>query len=107
MKTWDIRIVDAHGNPVSQKRALLRYALAWMWFLPPLAISWVSGLQAIEASVLAMSWIAIWAILAKYHPQAQFWHDAWAGTRLVTWRAPESRRNRVRQEDNFSKSTPT
>jgi uncharacterized RDD family membrane protein YckC len=29
------------------------------------------------------AWVAIWALLALLHPQRQFWHDAWAGTRLV------------------------
>ena len=90
MKTWDIRVVDLHNQPLTQKRALLRYALSWLWFLPPLAISWVLGLPAVEGAVLSVSWVAIWAILARFHPGQQFWHDAWAGTQLVTWKAPES-----------------
>jgi hypothetical protein len=39
--------------------------------------------------VLVLGWVAVWAILARFHPQQQFWHDAWAGTQLVTWVAPE------------------
>lgn len=88
MKTWHIRIVDVHGNPITQRRALLRYALSWLWFLPPLGVSWLLHLPADEGAVLALGWIAIWAILARFHPQRQFWHDAWAGTRLVTWITP-------------------
>ena len=34
--------------------------------------------------MLVLGWIAIWAILSRFHPQGQFWHDAWAGTALVT-----------------------
>jgi uncharacterized RDD family membrane protein YckC len=34
--------------------------------------------------VLALGWVPIWAILARFHPDRQFWHDAIAGTRLVT-----------------------
>src|SRR3990167_2868999 len=37
MKTWHIRIVDRHGRPLSQARALLRYVLSWLWFVPALA----------------------------------------------------------------------
>ena len=37
MKTWDIRVVDETGNAISQKRALVRYVLSWLWFLPPAA----------------------------------------------------------------------
>jgi hypothetical protein len=55
-----------------------------MWFLPPLAASWLLDLPAPKGAVLSVGWIAIWAILARFHPERQFWHDAWAGTRLVT-----------------------
>lgn len=84
MKTWNIRVVDKRGAPISQQHALLRYALSWLWFLPPLAVSWALGLPGREAAVLALGWVPIWAILARFHPQQQFWHDAIAGTRLVT-----------------------
>ena len=84
MKTWHIRVVDVNGQPITQQRALLRYLLSWMWFLPPLAASWMLGLSAAEGGVLAMGWVVIWAILARFHPEQQFWHDAWAGTRLIT-----------------------
>lgn len=88
MKTWDIRVVDLNGAAISQKRALLRYALSWLWFLPPLSVSWLLGLPAREGAVLTLGWVAIWAILARFQAQKQFWHDAWAGTQLVTWTAP-------------------
>ena len=89
MKTWDIRVVDTGGAPITQKRALLRYLLSWLWFLPPLGVSWLLGLPGREGAVLALGWVAIWALMARFHPEKQFWHDAWAGTRLVTWVAPE------------------
>ena len=84
MKTWHIRVVDVHGKPLSQQRALLRYLCSWMWFLPPLGVSWLLDLPAAKGAVLSAGWIAIWAALARFHPERQFWHDAWAGTRLVT-----------------------
>ncbi|MES2279926.1 MAG: RDD family protein [Pseudomonadota bacterium] len=95
MKTWDIRVVDRNGAQITQQRALLRYILSWIWFLPPLGISWFLGLPGIEGAVLALGWVGVWAVLARLQPQKQFWHDAWAGTQLVTWTAPErSRKNR-------------
>ena len=90
MKTWDIRVVDLQGQRITQKRALLRYALSWSWFLPPLGVGWVLGLSAVEGAVLTLGWVVAWAVLARFHPQKQFRHDVWAGTRLVTWKAPES-----------------
>ena len=88
MKTWHIRVVDMQGGAITQRRALLRYALSWLWFLPPLAVSWLLNLPAYEGAALTLGWVAIWAILARFHPQRQFWHDAWAGTRLITWITP-------------------
>ena len=96
MKTWDIRVVDRNGTHISQQRALLRYALSWLWFLPPLGVSWSISLPAVEGAVLTLAWVAIWAILARFHPQKQFWHDAWAGTCLVSWTAPESPKRAAR-----------
>ena len=88
MKTWNIRIVDVHGAAITQQRALLRYALSWIWFLPPLGVSWLLDLSGREGAVLTFGWVVVWAILARFHPQRQFWHDAWAGTRLISWITP-------------------
>ncbi|MEY2618229.1 MAG: hypothetical protein RL522_1231 [Pseudomonadota bacterium] len=83
MKTWDIRMVDRQGRPVTQVRALGRYVLSWIWFLPPLASLTPFRLAGAEVAVLMVGWVLVWAILSRFHPQRQFWHDAWAGTRLV------------------------
>jgi hypothetical protein len=74
--------------------------LSWLWFLPPLAVSWLLALPGREGAVLALGWVAIWAILARFHPQKQFWHDAWAGTRLITWVAPEKPRRKGKIESH-------
>lgn len=88
MKTWHIRVESVRGGSVSQQRALLRYLLSWMWFLPPLSASWLLDLPPRQGAALAMAWVAVWAVSARFHPQRQFWHDTWAGTRLVTWLVP-------------------
>lgn len=86
MKTWHVRVVDAQGRPLSQQRALLRYLLSWLWFAPPLLVTWPLGLPAPEIAVLTMGWIAVWALLSRFHPQRQFLHDALARTRLISSR---------------------
>ena len=83
MKTWHIRLVDAHGLPLTQKRALLRYVLSWIWFLPPLAALSPLQLSGGETLVLTLGWVGIWAVLSRFQTDKQFWHDVWAGTRLV------------------------
>ncbi|WP_296276557.1 RDD family protein [Rhodoferax sp.] len=89
MKTWHIRVLDRSGRPLSQGRALLRYLWSWLWFLPPLVASWVFELKGGEAFVIIIGWVAIWAILSRFHPRQQFWHDALAGTQLVDARPPK------------------
>lgn len=84
MKTWHIRVVDRHGSALTQPRALLRYCLSWVWFLPPLAGSALTQASMAQAAVLVGGWVVFWALLARLHPKTQFWHDALAGTQLVT-----------------------
>ena len=84
MKTWHVKVVSAQGLPLSQKRALLRYVLSWMWFLPPLLLTIPLGLSPGSIGWLTFVWVFVWAWLSRFHPQRQFWHDAWAGTRLVS-----------------------
>ena len=83
MKTWNIRVVGRDGRAISQPRALLRYVWSWIWFLPPLAVVAPFGLPVGESLVIMLGWVAFWALLSRFHPQRQFWHDALAGTLLV------------------------
>jgi uncharacterized RDD family membrane protein YckC len=87
MKTWRIRVVDRHGRRLTQGRALLRYLFCSVWFAAPLA-AWNSGRFSLpQLGFIAVGWVALWAALSHLHPQRQFWHDEFAGTRLVD--APE------------------
>ena len=94
MKTWNIKVVDRLGQPLSQGRALLRYALSWIWLLPPLMAVAPFNLPAGEIFVLTLGWIATWALLSRFQPEQQFWHDVWAGTRLIHW-VPPARKGKV------------
>jgi uncharacterized RDD family membrane protein YckC len=84
MKTWHIRAVDKDGKKLTQTKALQRYLLSWLWFLPPLLLTRPFDLPPAEVGLLTVGWVAVWALLSRFHPQRQFWHDAWAGTRLVS-----------------------
>lgn len=83
MKTWDIRVVSAQGHGLTQARALRRYFLSWVWFLPPLLLSLPFHLSPGTVGLLVFIWVIFWAWLSRFQTQKQFWHDAWAGTRLV------------------------
>lgn len=83
MQTWHIKVVTAQGQPLSQRRALLRFVAACTWFAPGALIAslnhWTrwQGLAAIGVGAVA------YALLALLQPQRQFWHDAVCGTRLI------------------------
>jgi len=81
MKTWHLRVVAADGGPLAPRRALLRYLLAWVWFLPEIAPGAGVGTGAISGIVAA--WVLLYAASARLHPRRQFWHDAICGTAIV------------------------
>lgn len=83
MKTWRIRLVDCHGQQVSEARAALRYLLSWCWFLPVVVASWYAKVPAMTALLLTCIWVVLWALLSRLHVERQFLHDVLAGTRLV------------------------
>ena len=84
MKTWNIRLVDHHDLPITWKRALARYALCWLWFLPGMAAARLLGAQGWMLLVLPAMNVVLWAAASRLHSDHQFLHDRWAGTRLVT-----------------------
>jgi uncharacterized RDD family membrane protein YckC len=83
MKTWHIKLVDLQGRPPSQTRAMLRYVLSWMWFLPPLAISALFNPSLAVTIIGSLGWTLLWTWSSRFHPKGQFWHDALAGTCLI------------------------
>ena len=86
MKTWRIRVVDRHGQAITQQRALRRYLLAWVWCVPPLLCAYLGSMGTAGAGAVFLAWVTVWAALSYWHPQKQFWHDELAGTRLVDYR---------------------
>ncbi|HEY8881753.1 MAG TPA: RDD family protein [Roseateles sp.] len=85
MKTWHLRVVTAAGQPLAWGRAVLRYLLSWLWFLPALVSVWALGLHgggAIVGSLIAG--VAAYLLIARLHPQRQFLHDTIAGSRVIT-----------------------
>ena len=84
MKAWHVRLVDVRAQPVRPPRALARYLLAWLWFVPALLAAQLSGLKSAGSNTgIVLAGIVAYALLSRLHPQRQFWHDAVCGTRLV------------------------
>ena len=83
MKTWHIRALDVHGQALTQRRALARYVLSWVWFLPPLFFMQLMQAPLLVGLLLCPIWIIFWACLTYFRTDHQFLHDYLAGTRLV------------------------
>ena len=87
MKAWHLRVGDLQGRALSQGRALARYLLSWLWFMPALLSVGLLGahtLGAIFGSLIAG--VLVYAALALLHPRRQFLHDVICGNQLITQR---------------------
>lgn len=89
MQTWHLRLVTRAGAPVPWGRALCRYLLAWLWFVPGLLLLSLAGLRgAAPAFAVIGTGVLAYASLAWLNRDRQYLHDVVCGTRLVTWRPP-------------------
>lgn len=83
MKAWRLRVASADGRPLGQGRALLRYLLSWLWFVPALAAVHLAGLHGgAEIGFTLLAGVLAYALLARLHPKRQFLHDLLCGTRI-------------------------
>jgi len=56
---------------------------SWVWFAPPLALGALLRLEVSWILWMMLAWVPLYALLARLHPQRQFWPDAWVGTRPI------------------------
>ena len=91
MKTWHIGLQRRNGLALGAGRALLRYVLSWLWFMPALISVYLAHPGSAAAYFGAMiAGVLAYALIARLHPSRQFLHDLLCGTRLVT-RKPEKK----------------
>ncbi|WP_457422971.1 RDD family protein [Roseateles sp. P5_E7] len=83
LKTWHLRVVDAHGQPLTVGRAFARYVLSWLWVLPGLSL-WTFGVRGWLLAAAVVAWMVAYTLLARLHPQRQLLHDALCGSRVIT-----------------------
>ena len=84
MKTWHIQLLDPQGQRVSQRQALARYLLSWLWFLPALLVAHLVPLSTTSSIMTTLgAGVLAYALLSFALPGRQFLHDALCRTRLV------------------------
>lgn len=85
MKAWHLRVVDRQGQVLSQVRALARYLLSWLWFVPGLLLIVIfdlKGAGAVFGTIVAG--MLAYGLLSRMLPDRQFLHDWLCGTKLIT-----------------------
>jgi uncharacterized RDD family membrane protein YckC len=84
LKTWRMQVVTRAGGRLPLNVAIVRYLLAWGWFLPALLACTALGLKD-KAQIGAAVAVGVlgWSLTAFLAPDRQFLHDRLAGTRLV------------------------
>lgn len=83
MKTWRIKLVAPGAVRLPVRKAVTRYLLAWMWFLPAMALDDALGLKAWASVGTVALGMLVWAATIWLDQNRQFLHDRLAGTRLV------------------------
>lgn len=87
MKTWRIGVMSRDGAGLSFGRALARYALSWLWFMPALASLGMSGVRGAGAAFAVIAaGMAAYLLLARLRRDRQYLHDVVCGTQLVDLR---------------------
>lgn len=95
MQTWSIRVVRLDGGPLTPLRAVCRYLLAWLWFLPGLLAARLAGIHdPLSVGMIVLAGMATYAAIGLLHPRKQFLHDILCGTQLIHWKT-ERRQNRA------------
>lgn len=88
MKTWHIKLIVPKNENVPIMKAIMRYLLAWVWFLPAMAIDYALGLKGWSSIGLLAAGMIIWAITAFLDKDHQFLHDRLLGTYLINFSKP-------------------
>lgn len=83
MQTWRIKLVNDDYQRVPLIKAVVRYCLAWLWFLPGFIIAYQFGLKNSQIAIPVAIGFCSWAATALFIKDGQFLHDKLAKTRLV------------------------
>ena len=87
MKTWQVRLVGANGQPLGLWPACMRFLLSWLWFMPAwLGSAWAGFHQTRLLFGAMLVWPLMYMLLTRLLPQQQFLHDVICRTRVIDHR---------------------
>jgi len=88
MKTWRIKLVTPDAVQIPITKAITRYLLAWMWFLPAMTLDYALDLKGWASIGVIAVGMALWTMTIRLNKDRQFLHDQLAGTRLIHFNTP-------------------
>ncbi len=83
MQTWQIKLVNDDYSAVPLAKAVVRYCLAWMWFLPGIIVAYQLNLKDAQLAIPIVIGFCAWAATVFFTKDGQFLHDKLAKTRLI------------------------
>ena len=88
MKTWRVKLI-APGLPrIPLSKAVMRYLLAWMWFLPAMGLDYALGLKGWGSIGVIVVGMVLWGMTIFINKDRQLLHDQLLGTRLISTTIP-------------------
>jgi uncharacterized RDD family membrane protein YckC len=87
MRTWQVRLLNTQGRPISAWQALFRFFLSWLWFMPAWLLAWLADWHQSKYMFGGMLvWAMFYAGISRLLPQQHFLHDLICGTRIIDHR---------------------
>lgn len=83
MKTWGLQVIDPERAQVPMAKVIVRYCLAWMWFLPGILIGTQLHLSIRNTALAVAINMLIWMMTAALNKDKQLFHDKLAKTKLI------------------------
>jgi uncharacterized RDD family membrane protein YckC len=83
MKSWRLRVIDRDGGPLSLRRALLRYLLAWTLFAPGLLFIALADSGPLLDLLALLAGLLLMLAAGRIDPDRQLLHDRLLGTRVI------------------------
>ena len=83
MKTWGLQVIDPERAQLPMAKVIVRYCLAWMWFLPGILLATQLHLSMRNTALAVVINMLIWMMTAALSKDKQLFHDKLAKTKLI------------------------
>jgi uncharacterized RDD family membrane protein YckC len=83
MKTWGLQLIDPERAQLPIAKVIVRYCLAWMWFLPGFLVATLLHFSMKNTALAVAINMLVWMMTAVLSEDKQIFHDKLAKTKLI------------------------